>query len=207
MKYSPEKSFSLALSIFGITVVAALVIAGAFYWEFHADPIQHDSGAWANFASYFGGIFTPVIALINLAVLLFIVLVVTDQQQNQLASKRLALDMLAQWNGPELHESRRVISNLIKDTPDRAQLRTLGELEEDRSEQSLHAFRLYHFFEQWAVLASMKEIDHAILSTAIGSRAIWYRTHFFEPIQAREKDKYICKALELIEEHLFKTLL
>ena len=192
--------------IAGTAVLAALVTAGAFYLEFHADPIQHDSGAWANFATYFGGIFNAVVALINLAALLLVAVVVTEQQQNALASKRLALDLLAQWNGAELHESRRVISDWIEDTPDQEQIPTLRELELSRATQSLHAFRLYHFFEQWAVLNSLEEIDHEILSKAIGSRALWYRTHLFQLFQRREQNSDICRTLTLIEEHLFMKL-
>lgn len=206
MRYTSERVRSFALWIAGSAVLAALVTAGAFYYEFHAEPIQHDSEAWANFAAYFGGIFSSFVALINLAALLLIAFVVTDQQQNALASKRLALDMLAQWNGAELHEARRVISDLIEDTTDPVELPTLRDLELARSSPSLHAFRLYHFFEQWAVLNAMGEIDHNILAKAIGSRALWYRTHFFAPIGAREPNVDIRKTLTLIEEQLFKKL-
>lgn len=206
MKLTSKNVRSIALGIAGSTVLAAFATAGAFYLQFGSEPIQHDSEAWANFATYFSGIFNAFVALINLVTLLLIAVVVTDQQQNALASKRLALDMLAQWNGAELHESRRVISDLIEDSQGPEKLPTLRELELARSSPSLHAFRLYHFFEQWAVLKSMGEIDHKILATAIGSRALWYRTHFFGPIGVREKNADIQKTLTLIEAQLFKEL-
>lgn len=206
MKTTPAAIRSIVLWIGALTALAAFAVAGAFYLEFRSEPIQHDSGAWANFATYFSGVFGPIVALVNLFALLLIAVVVTDHQQNALASKRLALDMLGQWNGAELHESRRVVSELIEEISDPCQLPTLRELELARSAPSLHAFRLYHFFEQWAVLYSMGEIDHKILATAIGSRALWYRTHFFGPIADREKNSDIRKTLNLIDSELFKRL-
>jgi hypothetical protein len=52
----------------------------------------------------------------------------------------------------------------------------------------------------------MDEIDHNILAKAIGARALWYRTYFFEPIRARERNVDILKTLTLIEEQLFQML-
>lgn len=206
VKSSPATIRSMALWMGACTALVAFAVLGAFYLEFRSEPIQHDSGAWSNFATYFSGLFGPIVAMVNLFALLLVAVVVTDHQQNALASKRLALDMLAQWNGAELHESRRVVSDLIDAVDGPGQLPTLRELELARSAPSLHAFRLYHFFEQWAVLHAMGEIDHKILATAIGSRALWYRDHFFGPITDREKNPDILRTLKLIESNLFEDL-
>lgn len=190
----------------GAAALSIVATVGAFVIEFHADPVQHDVDAWAGFGSYFGGVLGPILSVINLAALLLVAVVVTEQQQSTLASKRLALDMLAQWNGADLHASRQVISDLIDRTPDPARLPTFSELEAARTPESVHAFRLCHFLEQWAVLKHLGEVDTAILATAIGSRALWYRARFFEPVRCREGRHDVLKTLNLIEEELFRSL-
>lgn len=194
--------------LLALGIASTMLTVLAFYMEFRTQPVQNDSGAWANFGTYFGGVLGPILALINLAAILLIAIGIVEQQQRTLSSKRLSIDLMTEWHAPPLHESRRLVSDAI-DQVDRQErtLPTFWELEQTEPELSLHAFRLYHFFEKWAVLVEVGEVDQLILNKALGSRALWYRTKFFEPIRQREANTDMLKTLNQIEAVVFQPLL
>jgi hypothetical protein len=66
-----------------------------------------------------------------------------------------------------------------------------------------HAYRIYHFFEKWAVLSSAQQLDRQLMFAALGGRAEWWNENFFVPIRVREHDKYILQTLTLIESEVF----
>ena len=207
MKLRPLGTDAFVWLLLAAAVVACALVAGAFYVTFHALPVQKDSGAWSNFGGYFGGMLGPIVGVLNLGALLFIAVRVTEVQQATLATKRLSVDLYSEWHAPSLHESRRIVSNLISSVErNERPLPRLSELEEAEGELRVHAFRLYHFFEKWAILVELREVDEAILMKALASRALWYRRCFFEQIRQTETNPDIRRSLDHIENFVFSRL-
>ena len=68
-----------------------------------------------------------------------------------------------------------------------------------RGFNSPNAFRLYHFFEKWAVLARTGNVDNELLLAALGGRVTWWQSKFFHRVAERETDKHILESLQEIE--------
>jgi hypothetical protein len=64
--------------------------------------------------------------------------------------------------------------------------------------KEFHFFRIYQFFERWAVLAKQRDIDQQIASEYMKPYKQWYLEHFIEPWRKNETDKYIQQSLEQI---------
>ncbi len=190
------------------TAVAFLAVALPFFIALRNVPFaSNTSTPWAEFGSYFGGVLGPILAGLNLLVVLYIAVRITDIQQNQLETKRLSIDLYNEWHAEAMHQSRIIISDLIDQVRQHGtQLPTLSEFERFDPSRSPHAFRVYHFFEKWAVLHQEGEVDPRIMNAALGGRAAWWNECFFKPIQARENDRYILETLALIDRQVFSLV-
>ncbi|NVK41353.1 MAG: hypothetical protein HWE39_08920 [Oceanospirillaceae bacterium] len=207
MNSSSGKTDTLVWLLLFVAGVSCVLVIGAFCLVFYDLPFSKDSGDWSNFGSYFGGLLSPILGVLNLCALLLIAVRVTEAQQKTLATKRLSLDLYSEWHEPSLHESRRVVSDLISSVSRNERvLNTLSELEQSELDLRVHAFRLYHFFEKWAVLVELNEVDEVILNKALASRALWYRQYFFEPIREAESNTEIRSSLDRIETIVFSKL-
>ena len=183
---------------------SALLVAAPYAWYFRDWPISDTKPeSWANFGSYFGGIFGPVLAFLNLLAVAFIAVRVVDAQQHQVAAKKLSVDLLTEYHAEPMHKTRIALDELIENAArNKSRIPTLSEYERTDPSNSTHAFRLYHFYEKWAVLAKHGQIDAPLLADALASRTIWWRKHFFEPIMSNEKDIHIQATLSMIKEQV-----
>ena len=196
----------IALLITLAFVGSALLVALPYVWYFRDLPISETKPeAWANFGSYFGGIFGPVLAFLNLLAVAFIAVRVVDAQQHQVAAKKLSVDLLTEYHAEPMHKTRIALDELIENAArNKSRIPTLSEYERTDPTNSPHAFRLYHFYEKWAVLAKHGQIDAPLLADALSSRTVWWREHFFEPIMSHEKDRHIQATLHMIKAHVLE---
>ena len=188
-----------------VAAVAVLVTLLPFAVALRELPMARNSSTpWSEFGSYVGGVLGSVAALLNLVVVLFIATRLTELQQNQLATKRLTIDLYTEWHAEAMHQSRIVLSDHIEQMQQHSsQIPTLSAFERYDPARSVHAFRIYHFFEKWAVLNQEAQIDPRLMNAALGKRAMWWNERFFAPIHTREHDPYILEALELIQKQVF----
>lgn len=198
----------IAILITFAFVGSALFVVLPYVWYFHELPIAETKPeAWANFGSYFGGIFGPVLAFLNLLAVAFIAVRVVDTQQHQLTAKKLSIDLLTEYHADSMHKTRIALDELIENAArNKSRIPTLSELEQSDPTTSAHAFRLYHFYEKWAVLAKHGNIDTLLLADALSSRTVWWQEHFFEPIMSCERDRHIQATLHMIKTHVFGPL-
>lgn len=183
--------------------VMACAFASIFFFS---PPPSKNTNEWFEFGSYFAGLLGPILGLLNLAALLFIAVRVTTMQQTSLAAKRLSMDLYTEWHSESLHESRRIVSDLISSCEkNQRPMPTLSELEISNAQLRVHAFRLYQFFEKWAVLSELREVDEQILKKALGSRAHWYRNHFSN-LHEKQKATLIFSAHSTISKHMFSRI-
>jgi hypothetical protein len=196
----------IAILITFAFVSSALFVVLPYVWYFHDLPIAETKPeAWANFGSYFGGIFGPVLAFLNLLAVAFIAVRVVDSQQHQVAAKKLSIDLLTEYHAESMHETRIALDELIENAAlNKSRIPTLSEFERSDQTISAHAFRLYHFYEKWAVLAKHGHIDALLLADALSSRTVWWQEHFFEPIMSYEKDRHIQATLHMIKKHVLE---
>lgn len=200
------RNLLILLAFAGVAAVVVTVIP--FGWYLRTLPISTTSPEpWAHFGTYIGGILGPVFAFLNLVVVAYIAIRVTDLQQTGLATKRLTLDLYNEWHGEELHQSRIKITETIGGySRSNALLPTLGEFENTGGENEKHAFRIYHFFEKWAHLAHECQIDSTLLCNMLATYVGWWKTEFFKPIMAREKEPFMVSTLELIEREVLSKI-
>jgi hypothetical protein len=64
--------------------------------------------------------------------------------------------------------------------------------------KEFHFFRIYQFFERWALLAKQHDIDQKAASEYLKPYKQWYLEHFIEPWRKNETDKFIQQSLEQI---------
>ena len=192
--------YTLTLLAVGVAASAVLVVA-PFVWYLRALPISTTtSEPWAYFASYFSGMLSPILALLNLLLFAYIAIQITELQQTTLAAKRLSLDLYNEWHAEALHRSRRVIDAMVtKLKTAQGQLPTLSQFERDDSEDSTHVFRVYHFFEKWALLSRERQIDGTLLINVLATYTKWWEESFLKPLALGETNNDYCKTLALIE--------
>ena len=195
------------LVLIAAAVISAITVIPYVWFFWTAAVSSKEPAAWGNFGSYVGGILGPAFGLLNLLAVIYIAIRINELQQRNLVTKRLSIDLFTEWHADALHQSRIAISDLVAAVQrGERQLPTLSTLEQVEPELSRHAFRLYHFFERWAVLAREGQIDEKLLRSALGGRARWYEQKFFSPIRSREEDRYMCATLDLIETQVFSKL-
>jgi len=189
-------------------VTSILVTVTPFVYYLHSLPVSSTNAEpWAHFGTYFGGVLGPLLGFLNLLVVVYIAVRVAELQQTNLAAKRLTLDLYNEWHGDALHQSRIALSEVVEKLKAAPALGlTLSELERSNSETSKHAFRIYHFFEKWALLAREGQIDTVLLGKVLGSYASWWNEVYFQPIGAHEKDQYMASTLALIEREVFANI-
>ena len=108
--------------------------------------------------------------------------------------------MLSEYHSDPMHRTRIALDDLIEVAARNSGiLPSLSEFERTDPHNSPNAFRLYHYFEKWAVLARTDNLDNELLIAALGGRVGWWQEKFFRPIAARETDQHILKSLREIE--------
>lgn len=192
--------------LMSVVLFIIVFVIGPLIWHLSICPIHLES--WAYYGSYLGGI----IALFNLIVLLYISWFLKNIQENNVAKKRLTIDLYNEWHGYDLHKSRRRFSNFIKRSSSYALL-SLSEFEEydlrndDGSSCSKDAFRIYHFLEKCAHLAEKNEVDTDLLLKMLRSYIAWYcESYFFSPNKNSETVTEIKETLALIEEQIYSKI-
>lgn len=73
---------------------------------------------------------------------------------------------------------------------------------DDPELKELHFFRIYQFFERWALLVKVGDIDHRSATEYLGSYKLWYLENYIEPWLATEDDVHIRPVLQMINERV-----
>ncbi|TDM06048.1 MAG: hypothetical protein C4K60_15405 [Ideonella sp. MAG2] len=194
---------ALARYMTAAVVVALLIAALPYVYYLGEFGVSKDHQAWASFGGYFGGVLGPLLAFANLLAVAWIGTVVVTRQQEQVIRKQLTLDMLNEYHADPLHKSRVALDELIEKAERHSgALPSLSEFERTDPTNSPNAFRLYQFFEKWAVLARTGNVDNDLLLAALGGRVSWWKEKFFDRIAARESDPHIRESLKQIEAHV-----
>ena len=190
------------LGLGAIFVLCIGLTIGIYAFNFRALNLSSsDPAPWAQFGAYVSGILSPTFALINLLVVVYIAIRVKELQETQLSSKRLTLDLYKEWHEEKLHKSRIEVDGLITQSKvTKTPLPMLSAMERDETGKTTaeHAFRVYHFFEKWAVLAHAREIDNKLLAQLLGTYIEWWRDEFFLQMLKGETDRYMKATLTLI---------
>jgi hypothetical protein len=187
-----------------------LVAIGPYLWAFGSWRIDtHTPELWAHFGTYLSGVLGPLLAVLNLLAIVYIAVQLTQLQQIDLASKRLSLDLFVEWHDREMHTSRIKVSKLLTEyRANNRQLPSLTDFEveaKDVEAKDVEAdiFRIYHFFEKWALLVQEKHVEPKLLQSLLGGYAAWWNEQYFSDIEKRETDEYMLPVLQTIKTHVF----
>ena len=186
------------------TAIALAVLPFAYYMQGLPVAIK-SSGPWGEFGSYLGGVLGPAIATINLLVVLYIAVRLTDLQQNQLERKRLTLDLYNEWHSEKLRTGRIAIEGLVAQlTPVDTGIPSLSEFEKTDPARSHHARDIFYFFEKWALLRQAGELDDRILNAALGGRVEWWNLQFLHRLRRAETDEHVVATLDLVNSQVLE---
>lgn len=189
-----------------ILVILFIVIA-PYYGHLSSEDLSSNHQAWASFGSYFGGTVGPLLSLVNLLAVAWIGTTVAKRQQDQLVRKQLTIDLLNEYHSNLMHKTRISLHELItKAEKDPSLLLSLSDFEKKDPINSENSFRIYHFFEKWAVLEKTKNIDNTLLLAALGGRVKWWKEKFFSKIIEKENDPDIRESLRMIESQIFSKV-
>lgn len=187
------------------TALSIAVVLTPYLWVFGTQGLSSDHQAWSSFGGYFGGVLGPVLAFANLIAVAWIGTVIVSRQQEHVIKKQLTMDMLSEFHAEPMHSTRIALDELIESAQrNGGLLPSLSEFERIDPVCSPHAFRLYHYFEKWAVLSKTGNVDDQLLLAGLGGRVTWWDEKFFRPITARETDPFIQKSLLDIRRHILE---
>lgn len=154
---------------------------------------------WAHFATYLSGVLGPLLAVLNLLAVVYIAFQLTQLQQTDLAAKRLSLDLYNEWHAKEMHASRIKVSAFLDECRARHETPpTLSAIEKSHKALEADLFKLYHFFEKWALLVGERQVDSALMQALLGSYAAWWRDEYFDTAIRLESDIYMTPVLQNI---------
>lgn len=191
---------ALAWYMTAAVAVVMLVAAAPYVYYLGEFGVSKDHQAWASFGGYVGGVLGPLLAFANLLAVAWIGTVVVTRQQEQVIRKQLTLDLLNEYHADPMHKTRIALDELIENAERHSGvLPSLSEFERTDPVNSPNAFRLYHFFEKWAVLTKTGNVDNELLLAALGGRVLWWKEKFFDRVAARETDRHIRESLKQIE--------
>lgn len=194
------KPRTLLLAVLTSSAVAVVATVLPFFLALQNAPLSRTSSQpWGEFGGYVGGILSPVFAALNLFVVLYIAVRLTDIQQNQLARKRLTLDLYNEWHTEAMQQSRSAVSGLIAQIQEsKTGLPSISDFDRTDPSRSPHAKRVFHFFQKWALLRQENELDDQVLNAVLERRAAWWNSEFLQRLRQHEKDKHTLATLDLI---------
>lgn len=107
----------------------------------------------------------------------------------ELVLKRLTLDLYNEWHAPDMHSSRIELARSLKARREAGdKVIPLSDIDGQSASETVHVFRIYHFFEKWTLLAIARQIDQPLLLRLLRIYANWWDKAFFTELQAAEKD-------------------
>ena len=194
----PRTLLTLVLSITAAAVTATVL---PFLIVFKDQPFARTSSQpWGELGDYIGGVLGPVLAALNLFVVLYIAVRITDIQQNQLERKRLTLDLYNEWHTEAMQQSRTQIVGLISQAQQCGTgIPAISGFDQTDPSRSPHAHRVFHFFQKWALLRQEGELDDRVLNAVLERRASWWNTEFLTRLRQYEKDPHTIHTLDLID--------
>jgi hypothetical protein len=204
------RAVSIHKAIIVVLVASGLCAAVAlapYLWAFGGWNIDSQKPElWAHFATYLSGVLGPLLAVLNLLAVVYIAVQLTQFQQADVAAKRLSLDLYNEWHAREMHDSRIKVSAFLnacqaKDEAPPA----LSVVEKVHKDVEADLFRIYHFYEKWALLVTERQVDTTLMQTLLGGYAAWWRDEYFADALQTESDTYMKPVLQNIQENVFAS--
>jgi hypothetical protein len=199
--HDPLQIMTLRLAIIAVLLAFALCVAlalGPYIWAFGSLRVDTTKPElWAHFGTYLSGVLGPLLAILNILAIVYIAVQLTQLQQADTASKKLSLDLYNEWHGKEMHESRIEISRSIaKFRKEKRVFPALSKIEGQSLISVIDVFRIYHFFEKWALLVQEKHVEPKLLQTLLGGYAAWWSEEYFADAMNKETDQYMASMLK-----------
>lgn len=123
----------------------------------------------------------------------------------RLFKKRSTLDLYDEWHSVDTRQSRRFVSAWVKQKAKNKELiPTLSDIENLGGDIEDHVFKVIHYFEKWALLSKLDEVDSLLLLRILPSYVQWYETNLIDPLRrADERNQDFVNLLRLIKKYVF----
>lgn len=169
-----------AIQIAGFVLALYVVgVVGLFVWHFRAHPLAvSDAAAWGQFGDYIGGLLNPALALLNVAVVIYLAVAVqrlgeAQRERKQESAQRIqtAVELHREWNGEVLYRSRTSAGKLVRQFPESSYF----EIEEQVPyEDASHIWVVVGFFQRLEFLARHGKLESQMVRELFGELFVWW---------------------------------
>lgn len=172
---SPRKVVAIAGVLLAVYV---LLVVGAYVWQFHEERLATDSGAWGQFGDYLAGMTNPVIALLNVAVIVYLALAVqrlneAQRQDRETEERRVqaSVDLHREWNSQAIYGARTKAGKLVRLFPEDSYFEIEDKVPyEDASD----IWVVVGFFQRLELLVRHEKVDRQLICELFGELFFWW---------------------------------
>lgn len=169
-----------ALTATGLLVALYVCcVVGIYAWHFRAQPIASaDPGAWGQFGDYLGGLLNPVLALLNVCVIVYLALAVQrlneskreDREESKLRIQTV-IELHREWNGETLYRARTSAGKLVRQHP----AASYFEIEDAVPyEEAADIWVVVGFFQRLDFLVRHENIQTEMVRELFGELFVWW---------------------------------
>lgn len=179
------KSLPIVWAVATSVVIAIAALVAVYAWNFRALPIStNDAASWGQFGDYVGGLLNPLVAILNLGVVMYIAIGLQRHWENEKkrseekdARVRLAVQLYAEWNSEAIYVSRVRAWRVLRDSASA----TIFEIEQQQSGEAMsHVWVVVGFLQRLGVLAEHGKLDNRLAIEFFGELIGWWWTASFE---------------------------
>jgi len=188
----PRSAIILAAAVL-VAYVASVV--GIYVWQFGTRPLSStDIGAWGQFGDYVGGLLNPVLALVNVGVIVYLALSVQrlneaqrDSRQESERRIQAVIDLHREWNSETVYRSRTGAGKLVRRFPESSYF----EIEDlVPYEEASDIWVVVGFFQRLDFLTRHDKVQAEMVRDLFGELFVWWWVVSF----ATQLDRCDCDA-------------
>lgn len=155
------------------------IVIGLFVWNFHSSPWEaNDPAAWGQFGDYVGGLLNPALAVLNVAVVIYLAVEVQhlseaqrDRKQESAQRIQTAVELHREWNSEVLYHSRTTAGTLVREFPELS----FFEIEEKvANERASHIWVVVGFFQRLEFLARHGKLESDMVRELFAELFLWW---------------------------------
>jgi hypothetical protein len=163
---------------FGVCVCFGIIVttipAIVYVHNFGKFGTSQQTDDWAKFGDYFGGVLNPVIALVNL----FVVVYIATQLDNLRKKQTLVFNLHQEWNSQEMYSARTKAGRYVELRPNLK----FREIEHSTDPEVVDLWIVLGFFQRLSALMKQDEINDKLAAELFLPLFAWWWVKCFENI-------------------------
>lgn len=162
-----------------LLAVYVAAVVGVFVWNFGSRPLDvSDTAAWGQTGDYFSGLLNPALALLNVAVIVYLAIEVqrlseAQRERKQESAQRVqtAVELHREWNSEGLYQSRTSAGKLVRRFPAASYFEIEAQVP---YEEASHIWVVVGFFQRLEFLARHGKLESVMVKELFGELFVWW---------------------------------